>query len=241
MYPVIVHIYGGGFSAGSTMELGPEYFLYNGKTIFVSLSYRLGVFGFLSTGDENSPGNYGLKDQALALKWVRKNIRAFGGNPNSVTLMGQSAGAVSIQMHMMSPLSQGLFHRAVIQSGSALTPFNEPTKRPLDLVQLQAKAVGIRKPEYYSSEELIDRLRVVDANLLVTSAFKLKVANIFPFILYRPVVEKESKGAFITKNWKRTWESGAFKHIPLLFTFVSNEGALLQGYDGNNILLLKKS
>lgn len=75
--------------------------------ILVLMAYRLGALGFLSTGDEHSPGNFGLKDQTMALKWVRDNIREFGGDINSITIFGSSAGGASVHMHMMSPLSKG--------------------------------------------------------------------------------------------------------------------------------------
>lgn len=105
----MVYIHGGGFFAGSPSSLfhGPQYFMDNGEVILVLMAYRLGALGFLATGDEHSPGNFGLKDQTLALKWVKDNIREFGGNPNSVTVFGTSAGGTSAHMHMISPLSKG--------------------------------------------------------------------------------------------------------------------------------------
>lgn len=78
-----------------------------GQVIFVTIAYRLGVLGFLSTGDLHSPGNFGLKDQSLALHWVKNNVHLFGGNSGNVTIMGVSAGGASVHMHMMSPLSKG--------------------------------------------------------------------------------------------------------------------------------------
>lgn len=107
----MVYIHGGGFFAGtaSSLIVGPEYFMDNGQVILVVIQYRLGPFGFLSTGDENSPGNYAFKDQAMAIKWVHQNIEQFGGNKKLVTIFGQSAGAASVHMHMMSPLTKGKF------------------------------------------------------------------------------------------------------------------------------------
>ena len=77
----------------------------------VSLNYRLGALGFLATSDKAASGNYGLKDQILALKWVQKNIAAFGGDPDNVTLMGEDSGAASASIHILSPQSKGLFHK----------------------------------------------------------------------------------------------------------------------------------
>lgn len=104
--PVVVFFYGGAFLFGSKDQYGPAYML-DHNVILVTVNYRLGALGFLSTGDEVSPGNYGLKDQSLALKWVTQNINRFGGNPAKITLMGQSAGGASVHLHMLSKLSRG--------------------------------------------------------------------------------------------------------------------------------------
>lgn len=123
--PVMVWFHGGGFLVGSSSES-----MYDGSAlakkgvIVVTVNYRLGALGFLAhptlTAESShaSSGNYGLMDQILALKWVRDNIRQFGGNPKNVTIFGQSAGAVSVTTLMTSPLAEGLFHRAIAQSGS---------------------------------------------------------------------------------------------------------------------------
>jgi len=123
---VIVWIYGGGFVQGTAGPdpYGPEYILDN-DVIYVAGNYRLGALGFLSTEDSNSPGNYGLKDQSLMLQWVQDNIESFGGNKNSVTIWGESAGAYSVAYHMMSPLSQDLFHRAISESGGPVAPLQK--------------------------------------------------------------------------------------------------------------------
>lgn len=109
LLPVIVYIHGGAFFSGTAHPavLGPQYFMNTGKVIVVTIAYRLGVLGFLSTGDRTIPGNFGLKDQTMALRWVQRNVQKFGGNPANVTIMGVSAGAASVHMHMMSPLSAG--------------------------------------------------------------------------------------------------------------------------------------
>jgi juvenile-hormone esterase len=114
------------YSSGGPSIIGPEYFMDTEKVVLVSIQYRLSVLGiffhifflqqcfkieilgFLSTGDNSSSGNFALKDQAMALQWIKSNIEYFGGNPNLVTIFGQSAGAASVHMHMMSPLSRGV-------------------------------------------------------------------------------------------------------------------------------------
>ena len=98
----------------------------SGELSISSFLYRLGALGFLSMGNEDVPGNAGLRDQILALKWVKENIAFFGGDPESITIAGESAGATSIALHLVSPLSNGLFKRAIIQSGGAICPFWKP-------------------------------------------------------------------------------------------------------------------
>lgn len=115
---VMFWIYGGGFTSGSIFLsiYNADYLSTLGDVIVVTTNYRLGAFGFLYGGSEDAPGNVGLHDQLLALKWVKDNIASFGGNPNSITIFGESAGAMSVGAHVLSPLSNGLFQRAIIQS-----------------------------------------------------------------------------------------------------------------------------
>ncbi|KAL1896078.1 hypothetical protein Sste5346_004817 [Sporothrix stenoceras] len=122
--PVFVWIYGGRFIAGSGSELAYEGTgLASKGVVVVTLNYRVGILGFLSHPEldaesgHSASGNYGILDQIAALKWVKENISAFGGDPSSVTIGGQSAGGASTGIHVLSPLSHGLFHRAIPQSG----------------------------------------------------------------------------------------------------------------------------
>lgn len=91
--------------------------------IVVSMQYRVASIGFLYLGTPDAPGNSGLLDQNLALRWVRDNIQHFGGDPKQVTLFGESAGAVSVSLHLLSPLSRDLFQRAIMESGTATAPW----------------------------------------------------------------------------------------------------------------------
>jgi len=123
--PVYMWIYGGGFSSGGTAVP-----IYDGEAlakkgvIFVSVNYRVGIFGFLAHPDltkespDHASGNYGLLDQVAALKWIKKNIAAFGGDPNNITIGGQSAGSMSVNCLVASPLARGLFNKAIAESGS---------------------------------------------------------------------------------------------------------------------------
>ena len=123
--PVMVWIYGGGFQAGSASEPRQDGEKLAGKgVVVVSFNYRLGVFGFFAHPEltkesgHDASGNYGLLDQVAALQWVKKNIAAFGGDPGKVTIFGESAGSFAVSALMASPLSQGLFHRAIGESGA---------------------------------------------------------------------------------------------------------------------------
>ncbi|KAG5884816.1 hypothetical protein JTB14_012024 [Gonioctena quinquepunctata] len=127
--PVIVFIHSGGlYSLGSASYWnGPNYLL-DQEVVLVTFNYRLGALGFLSTGDKEAPGNNGLKDQVAALKWVKHNIASFGGDPNSVTLLGHGSGAMSVVLHMVSPMSQDLFHKAAAMSGFSSRSLANSTK-----------------------------------------------------------------------------------------------------------------
>jgi para-nitrobenzyl esterase len=116
--PVVVWIHGGSFTNGATSLYGPNRFADRGDVVVVQAQYRLGAFGFLASPlFGNGSGNYGLEDQQAALRWVRRNAAAFGGDPRNVTLMGESAGGYSVCDHLASPTAAGLFDRAIIQSG----------------------------------------------------------------------------------------------------------------------------
>lgn len=129
--PVLVWIYGGGFSSG-----GSGCAIYDGEAtakkgiVFVSINYRVGPFGFLALPEltkesgHNASGNYGLMDQIAALRWVQKNIAAFGGDPANVTIAGQSAGSMSVNCLVATPLASGLFTKAIAQSGASFTRSN---------------------------------------------------------------------------------------------------------------------
>jgi len=116
--PVMVWIHGGGFLSGDGRpeSFGPQYLMASGVVV-VTINYRLSTLGFLSLGTEEVPGNMGMLDQVAALRWVQENIASFGGDPAKVTIFGQSAGSMSCSYHLYSPISRGLFQRAILQSG----------------------------------------------------------------------------------------------------------------------------
>lgn len=167
LLPVIVYIHGGGFKSGSGNDAfyGPD-FLIRKNMVVVTFNYRVDALGFLSLGTEDVPGNAGLKDQVLALKWVQNNIHVFGGDRHSVTIMGQSAGSASVALHVSSPMSKGLFHRAIALSGAPISewalPF-QPERRAFVL----GKQLGF---DTQDPEKLLNFLQNVTSDKLVNTA-----------------------------------------------------------------------
>ncbi|XP_016311542.1 bile salt-activated lipase-like [Sinocyclocheilus anshuiensis] len=147
--PVMVFIYGGGFLLGGGQ--GANFlnnYLYDGQeiadrgnVIVVTFNYRVGSLGFLSSGDADAPGNYGLWDQHAAISWVHRNIRAFGGNPDNITIFGESAGGASVNFQILSPKNKGLIRRAISQSGVALCPW-AVNRNPRQYAEEIARKVG---------------------------------------------------------------------------------------------------
>ncbi|XP_018867869.3 cocaine esterase [Gorilla gorilla gorilla] len=120
--PVMVWIHGGGLVCGMASMYDGSMLAALEDVVVVIIQYRLGVLGFFSTGDKHATGNWGYLDQVAALRWVRQNIAHFGGNPDRVTIFGESAGGTSVSSLVVSPISQGLFHGAIMESGVALLP-----------------------------------------------------------------------------------------------------------------------
>ncbi|CAG2118674.1 unnamed protein product, partial [Medioppia subpectinata] len=168
--PVMFFIYGGGFIFGSIFKD-----LYNGSVlatndvVVVSANYRVGPLGFLYGGDETAPGNAGLYDQLLALKWVRENIRLFGGDRDQITIFGYSSGSWSVSAHILSPLSKGLFKRAIIQSGSVMYNRDRPALSAVEALNTAKQlARRLNCSEFGNKCTWLDCLRAIkDPNLFI--------------------------------------------------------------------------
>ncbi|XP_059056063.1 carboxylic ester hydrolase-like [Achroia grisella] len=184
--PVIFFIHAGGFYSmtGRSDLAGPHYLL-DRDIVLVTINYRLATLGFLSTGDALAPGNNGYKDQVVALRWVQRNIRAFGGDPDLVTIAGCSAGSFSVMLHMISPMTKGLFHRAISISGS---PINQlPDRNDLySLAVTQAELVGCPTN---NSKAIIDCLKTKPFRELGDSLPGFFNQFYDPTLLWSPVVE----------------------------------------------------
>ncbi|XP_052022977.1 pyrethroid hydrolase Ces2e [Apodemus sylvaticus] len=120
--PVMVWIHGGALTVGMASMYDGSTLAATEDVVVVTIQYRLGVLGFFSTGDQHARGNWGYLDQVAALRWVQQNIAHFGGNPDRVTIFGESAGGTSVSSHVVSPMSRGLFHGAIMESGVAVLP-----------------------------------------------------------------------------------------------------------------------
>lgn len=209
--PVLVWIYGGGFSSGSAACA-----VYDGEEIskkgiiFVSINYRVGVLGFLvhpelgKESDNKVSGNYGLLDQVAALQWIKKNITAFGGDPEKVTIAGQSAGSMSVCALVSSPLAKGLFRGAIAQSGGILFAF---MNRDYDQAEKEGAAFMDRMKAANIAE-----LRKIPAEELIAAGGN-----------FRPVAD----GYMIPKDVFAAYQTGHFNQVSMMAGWVTGDGSLM--------------
>uniref|UniRef100_A0A2S2QI72 Carboxylic ester hydrolase n=1 Tax=Sipha flava TaxID=143950 RepID=A0A2S2QI72_9HEMI len=220
--PVMVWIPGGGFSSGhGGMRLyGPKY-LMDKDVVLVTINYRIGILGFLSVEDDVLPGNYGLKDQVLALRWVQENIANFGGDNKQVTLFGESAGGVSVGLHLLSPLSKGLFHKAILQSGSPLCLWAVLSP---GLAKRRAQAVATISGCPSESKEMIDCLRRLPAEIFVQLQRNFFEWQMHPSVTFAAVVEKcrKNKNSFLCDYPMKYYKQESL--VPTIIGLNSGEG-----------------
>ncbi|XP_053676821.1 esterase E4-like [Anopheles nili] len=221
--PVMVFIHGGGFVTGAASIFEPDYLLEK-DIVLVSIQYRLGPLGFLSTGTANIPGNMAMYDIIAALEWVSSYIRFFGGDRTSVTIFGESAGAAAVSALLYSPtVRDDLFHRAIIQSGSVFAPWatcKSPKEGALDI----ARRVNCDRP----AESMEDCLRSVSALRLMEAYedHKNTQFNItgFPDVSGACIVIGEAS-PFMPKHPK-TLTRNAFRNVEIMAGTTSQEGLL---------------
>ncbi|NXP39551.1 CHLE Cholinesterase, partial [Leiothrix lutea] len=224
---VMVWIYGGGFESGSTALP-----VYDGKflarverVVVVSMNYRTGALGFLSLpGNQKAPGNAGLFDQRLALQWVQENIAAFGGNPKSVTLFGESAGSASVTYHLLSPQSHPLFTRAILQSGSANAPW-----AAIPSSEARNRAVALAKHlqcPTSNESELILCLQDKDPKEILENENVVVPYGSLLQVFFCPSVD----GDFLADMPEVLMENGHFKQTQILAGVNKDEGLSFLAY-----------
>jgi para-nitrobenzyl esterase len=233
-HPVLVWIHGGGFTTGSAADYVPtsnNFLWYDGRpfaergVVVVTLNYRLGVLGFFAHPDlsqEKSPvGNQGLLDQRLAMQWVQDNIVAFGGDPDNVTLAGESAGAGSVCMHVVSPGSRGLFQRAVSQSGGCTT------SGATDRAALDEQIAKFASERGCSGAGALECLRQKPVSELVSTAMVDRTMGMDALrrsFSFGAVVDGE--GGFLPKPPRELFDAGDVAKVPYLMG-TNNDEAML--------------
>ncbi|XP_026237902.2 cocaine esterase-like isoform X2 [Urocitellus parryii] len=205
--PVMVWIHGGGLVMGSASMYDGSILSAIENVLVVTIQYRLGVLGFFSTGDQHATGNWGYLDQVAALRWVQQNIAHFGGNPDRVTIFGGSAGGTSVSSLVLSPMSQGLFHGAIMESGVALLP-DLITSSSKDVSTMVANLSACGQVE---SEALVSCLRGKSEQemLAITKPFKIIPA----------VVD----GAFLPRHPQELLASADFQPVPSIIGVTNDE------------------
>lgn len=215
--PVMIWIYGGGYRSGYTgeMEFDGERIARRG-VILVSVAYRLNAFGFLLHPElvEESPdgcfGNYGLLDQKAGFEWVQRNIAAFGGDPGNVTIFGQSAGAGSVLSHVGSPLSKGLFHKAIMQSGGGLRTYGQGNSY---LKKEEAEKAGQEFFDLLGVKTLAEA-RALDASVILEKAGSMGRARV-----WTPTLD----GVFLTQDPSDTILENKHPDMPYMFGYTGGE------------------
>ncbi|XP_066475547.1 acetylcholinesterase-like [Tiliqua scincoides] len=230
--PVLVWIHGGGFFEG-TGSYDRSFLAATENIIVASMNYRLGALGFLSLPPD-APGNVGLWDQHLALSWLRENMAAFGGDPNRLTLGGQSAGAASVGFHLLSPASQHLFAQATLQSGATLCPWAWVSPE-------EAKARGRTLGQILGCNGN-------DDNAVVTC---LQTKNPGEIVHKLPIIRQErlldtpfvptTDGEFLPDDPQKLLETGSFLVKPILTGFTPDEGSLFLSAKAPGISLYNDS
>ena len=223
--PVMFYIHGGGYELGTSITYPSDLLALHGMVVVV-IQYRLGPFGFLTTGDSAAPGNFGMLDQVEALKWVKDNIENFGGNPGKVTIFGASAGGLSVSLHILSPLSKDLFHHAIAESGVDLSPqAYQPT--PFGVRYAKNLAQKLTCPTGDHGEMVACIRDKTPPEILAAS----EAANfqIIDYTHWGPVVDKN----FLPDSPQNLRKRGEFKNATLMISFNSNEGAGAVGIMAN--------
>ncbi|XP_018339347.1 PREDICTED: esterase E4-like [Trachymyrmex septentrionalis] len=219
--PVMVWIHGGGYlwGSGNDTNVRPDYLLTKG-VILVAISYRLGAFGFLNLGHEVASGNQGLKDQVAALKWIKKNIDVFGGDPNNITVFGVSAGSTSTHLLTLSPLSKGLFQKAILQSGVATCDWATIRNQPeANSFKLASKLGNDSK----DPKTIVEFLRTKSFAEIVQAQYTVLTPEMARtlFVPFGPTIDDKAKTPFLPCPLSQLLDGG--NNIPIMIGATSDE------------------
>ncbi|KAB0797797.1 hypothetical protein PPYR_08790 [Photinus pyralis] len=219
---VMLFIHGGAFITGSAMDYDPSLFM-NEDIFLVTINYRLGPLGFFSSGSIDALGNYGLKDQALAIKWVKANIAAFGGDPERITLFGQGAGGISAHFHAMSPMSKGLISGVIAQSGTALA-LNALMPYFLSVRMSNFLAQRLECPTEEDVDDMLKCMMSKDSEEIIKAATTLTEWDIEPVTVFKPVMEPDHESAFLSADPIDIIVSGKSASVPFMTGITKDEG-----------------
>ncbi|XP_076170825.1 uncharacterized protein LOC143148407 [Ptiloglossa arizonensis] len=230
---VMVWIYGGGFQIGTAHQgiYGPDFILEE-DVVFVSLNYRLGALGFLALKLPGAQGNQGLKDQNLALQWVQRNIAKFGGDPNQVTIFGESAGGASVGYHLLSSKSHGLFQKAISQSGTPISPW--AYQAPTDAIIYARKLAEKLNIVANNNVELLIALKQASATDIVNAVGSMTSFQLPMHFSFLPTIEVDLKlkNTFLEDCPIKYLVSGNFTRVPTMLGYNTDESSLfIAGFD----------
>lgn len=229
--PVLFWMHGGGFIGGSSNLYRLDRLATKGRIVVVSVNYRLGVFGFMphsALAVNGSSGNLGLGDQREAMRWVQRNIAAFGGDPTKVTIAGESAGAVSTCAHIAAPeLVEGLFRQAIMQSGPCLAPIKNSKDAQGTADSVIAK-VGCDKGD---NAAILACMQSADLKALLTAQGDFVAANPDNLAPFAPTAgDANSPNAIYPRTFQKSADENKLASVPMLFGGTRNEIRLYIAY-----------
>uniref|UniRef100_B3NYP7 carboxylesterase n=1 Tax=Drosophila erecta TaxID=7220 RepID=B3NYP7_DROER len=228
--PLIVFFFGGGFEKGDpTKELhSPDYFMMR-DVVVVTVSYRVGPLGFLSLKDPavGVPGNAGLKDQLLAMQWIKENAERFNGDPKNVTAFGESAGAASVHYLMLNPKAEGLFQKAILQSGNVLCSWARCSIQ--NLPHRLAVNLGMESAEHVTDAMVLDFLQKLPGEKLVRPYLLSAEEHLDDCVFqFGPMVEPyKTEHCALPKHPQELLDKAWGNRIPVLMSGTSFEGLLM--------------
>jgi para-nitrobenzyl esterase len=233
--PVMVYVHGGAYAVGSSRDMPQqgEGLVHEGGVVFVNLNYRLGAFGFLDFARYSTPeapieNNLGLRDIVAALEWVRDNIRAFGGDPDNVTLFGESAGGNAVTTLLCVPAARGLFARAIAESAPAEAVYDSEVTRQwgADFVDVLAEAAGVATPATVADAATLLRGATVAQLVAATNRTLRETPDRVPgTIALCPTID----GDFLPVRPIRAFAEGLAHPVPLIIGTNEREGSIFRG------------